>query len=77
MRLLPMSEWHAADALVSPADTDIAVAQPTTEEDGDGELGASTMLFGASIRWLSLAFVCYFAGLWRAIGFHSLLRTLV
>ena len=59
MHLLPMSEWHAADALVSPADADIAVALPITEEDGDAEVGASTMLFGASILWVSLAFVCY------------------
>jgi hypothetical protein len=28
VRLLPRSQWRAADALVSPADADVAVAQP-------------------------------------------------
>lgn len=77
MRLLPMSEWHAADALVSPADTDIAVAQPITEEDGDGEVGASTMLFGASIRWLSLAIFCYVCWALEGNRVSYLLCTLV
>ncbi len=54
MRLLPMSEWHAADALVSPADTDIAMAQPDAEEDGEAEVGASASLFGAYLCWLGV-----------------------